>query len=73
MNVTLKTGWLRWGDLEALFEIERPERVFYALHTTWWTWDPADLYRKPGSPIPCDPRGSVLMEGDAPMFLAQVG
>lgn len=39
------------------------EKVFYAVHTTWWTTDPSDLYKK-DSGLPCDPRGSVLFETD---------
>ena len=44
----------------------KPEMIFYAMHTCWWTHDPKDVAELTGSRIPCDPRGSVLFEAHDP-------
>ena len=47
--------------------------VTYAVHTCWWgAGGDAFLYTIPtgtGHGLPCDPRGSVLMQGTLPEFL----
>jgi hypothetical protein len=44
--------------------------VYFAMHTCWWTHDPSHLYTLPGTSIPCDPRGSVLMNAPLADFIA---
>jgi hypothetical protein len=36
--------------------------IYYAVSTCWWTHDPDDLHKHRGCGLPCDPRGSMLME-----------
>ena len=48
---------------------ERPETVYYSFKTRWWTHRAEDLRTLPNG-LPCDPRGSVLMQCDAEAFLA---
>lgn len=43
--------------------------IWFAMHTCWWTHDPSHLYKLPGSNLPCDPRGSVLMMAPLAEFL----
>ena len=45
------------------------ETIYYGYHTCWWTHRRTDLRVLPNG-LPCDPRGGVLMEGDAKAFLA---
>lgn len=44
--------------------------LVYAVHSPWWMiWETADTqppYRVPGGSVPCDPRGSVLLQTDDP-------
>lgn len=40
------------------------EKIYYAANTCWWTHDPAHLGVLEGSGLPCDPRGSLLLETD---------
>ena len=47
----------------------RPETVWYAVKTCWWTHRQTDLRTLPNG-LPCDPRGSVLMMTDGQTFLA---
>jgi hypothetical protein len=39
-----------------------PPIIFVAMHTCWWTHDRRHICINPKSRLPCDPRGSVLME-----------
>lgn len=53
----------------------KPATIYYGVNTCWWTHRAEDLRtlppREPGrSGLPCDPRGGVLMMGDAMDFLA---
>jgi hypothetical protein len=46
--------------------------AFYGANTCWWTSSENDLYKKPGSGLPCDPRGGMLFQtsdGDLGKFL----
>ena len=54
-----------------MFESFRPasNMCFYAARTTWWTTDAEDLYSLPTG-LPCDPRGSVLLQGETVTFLS---
>ena len=47
---------------------ERPEYIWYAYHTCWWTHRESDLSRT-RTGLPCDPRGSVLLYTYAHEFL----
>lgn len=45
--------------------------IVYAVHTCWWTASWNDVYKLPELGVPCDPRGSVLMQTDKPdQFIA---
>lgn len=48
-------------------------RVYWAMHTCWWTASQRDLYKLPDEGLPCDPRGSMLMEGELETFLEKAG
>lgn len=45
----------------------------YAMHTCWWGMEDAPWYKtSPTGGLPCDPRGSVLMQTEKPLdFIAQ--
>lgn len=45
---------------------QRP-MIYYAVGTCWWSHIPETLYRHPENGLPCDPRGSVLLQTDAPL------
>ncbi len=54
--------------------IDQHGQAYYAVGTTWWTVRTSDVGTKgPGRPngLPCDPRGSVLMQADALDFLRE--
>lgn len=42
----------------------KPAMIFYGANTCWWTHDRAHLCVKPGSGLPCDPRGGMLLQTD---------
>lgn len=44
----------------------KPKMIYYSVGTCWWTHDENHLCRHLGMGLPCDPRGSVLMETDKP-------
>ena len=48
-----------------------PRTIWWSVSTCWWTHRAEDLYWG-DSPtgLPCDPRGGMLMMGDASGFLA---
>ena len=46
-----------------------PSIIYYGVKTCWWTHRAQDLRVLPNG-LPCDPRGGVLMQGDAKGFLA---
>jgi len=41
------------------------ETMYSAIHTTWWTLNPCDLYDIDG--LPCDPRRSPLLQSESSM------
>jgi len=57
-------------DFDYLKLRARGKRAYFAVHTCWWGFD--TYYTVPGAAhgLPCDPRGSVLMEAPAPDFIA---
>lgn len=74
MNVVLKPNRPHWFDIRLMVAnptLRGGGRIFFSFSTTWWTCDRTHLYRRPSSPIPCDPRGSVLMEVDPETFLQE--
>lgn len=55
---------------EAIRRLVGDRRIVYcAMHTTWWTVRSEDLARTRPEGLPCDPRGSVLLETDAEEFI----
>jgi len=63
------TGRSTQADIQRRLQNPNQECV-YAVHSPWWSlfedeWMP---YRCPGTRIPCDPRGSVLMQGNLRQF-----
>jgi hypothetical protein len=59
-----------YSNLEDIKELVRVfETAYYAIGTTWWTVNPANLYKHPECDLPCDPRGSMLMEAPASKFI----
>lgn len=52
--------------IKSLDEIRaaKPKMIFYGMGTCWWTHDSTHLCMKPGTSIPCDPRGGVLFQTD---------
>ena len=57
--------------LEAI-KAESPGTIWWSVSTCWWTHRAEDLCNWGDSPtgLPCDPRGGMLMMGDASGFLA---
>ena len=50
----------------------RPEMIYYGASTLWWTHDPRQVCRDPGSGLPCDPRGGMLLQmADVEHWLSQ--
>jgi hypothetical protein len=47
--------------LESLKDLN-PKMIYYGAVTCWWTHDPSHLVVHPQSGLPCDPRGSVLLQ-----------
>lgn len=63
------TGRSTQADIEKRLQNPNQECVT-AVHSPWWSlfeteWMP---YKFPGSSIPCDPRGSVLVQGSLQEF-----
>lgn len=64
---------LRYGRRVTLEEVEaaNPPEIYCAARTCWWTHRREDLYRDPGTGLPCDPRGSVLTVVSNPLLFLQ--
>lgn len=46
--------------------------LVYAIHTPWWFIGEDLPYHKPGMyPLPCDPRGSMLLQTENPMLFIE--
>lgn len=67
------TGKTTWGQIEQWSRESPGMEVVYAVGTCWWSlykdeWMP---YTKPAplGGIPCDPRGSMLMQGELSKFI----
>ena len=48
---------------------DNPSTIWYSVNTCWWTHRETDLRSHRDSGLPCDPRGGMLMMGDADAFL----
>jgi hypothetical protein len=62
----MSTGIIRWKTTLEQIRADKPKTIFYGMNTCWWTHRAEDLGRifsgnKP-APIPCDPRGGVLLQ-----------
>lgn len=56
---------------EKLKEQAYPSRdAYYAVNTCWWGYDIYYTLTNSKYPLPCDPRGSVLMQGPRDKFIA---
>lgn len=40
----------------------KPAMIYYAVHTCWWTHDPAHVRTRGKEKLPCCPRGSMLLQ-----------
>jgi len=61
---------MTYQDIVALVRAEKRPTAFYAMRCMWWTTNPKDLGELPDAELPCCPYcGSVLLQGDAEMFL----
>lgn len=59
-----------YATLEIIKELTKfCDTAYYAVHTTWWTVNPANLYKMPDCGLPCDPRQSVLMQAPSKDFI----
>jgi len=45
--------------------------IYYAIRTPWWTANPNNLYKYKG--LPCDPRGSKLMQTSSVLTMGAAG
>jgi hypothetical protein len=54
----------------AIKELTFPQQMaYYAVHTCWWGFDTYYSISGNARGLPCDPRGSVLMQGPADKFI----
>jgi len=63
-----------WNEIKEI-SINAPETIVtWAMNTCWWAMgEDCFQYEVPNSKLPCDPRGSVLMQGELGKFIKEAG